>query len=256
MSDLIVLVKKDLLEQWRTKKILILAIVFLFVAIGSPILAKLTPELLKNISVPGMTINIPTPTYVDSLDQFIKNTSQIALLVLVFVVAGAVCDEKNKKTLEMLLTKPISRSNFILSKFVSYFVSIGLVFVAASVIFYLYTISVFSTFNFVNFSLMASNVLLYILMIASITILASTVVKNSIAAGGIGFISFILFGTIFSMIKQIKDYSPNLIFSKYTDVVKHGWNHDLAIPLFIIIVTIAIAIASAILLFRTQEIER
>jgi ABC-2 type transport system permease protein len=256
MSDLIVLVKKDLLEQWRTKKILILAVVFLFVAIGSPILAKLTPELLKNISVPGMTINLPVATYVDSLDQFIKNTSQIALLVLVFVVAGAVSDEKNKKTLEMLLTKPISRTNFILSKFISNFVSIGLVFAAASFVFYLYTISLFSTFDFVNFLLMAGNVLLYILMIASITILASTVVKNSIAAGGIGFISYILFGTIFSMVKQIKDYSPNLIFSKYIDVVKHGWSHDLAIPLLIIIITIAIAIASAILLFRTQEIER
>lgn len=256
MSDLLVLAKKDLLEQWRTKKILILAIVFLFVAIGSPIFAKITPELLKNISVPGMTINIPTPTYTDSLDQFIKNTSQIALLVLVFVVAGAVSDEKNKKTLEMLLTKPISRTNFILSKFISYFASIGLVFAVASLIFYFYTISLFSVFNFVNFSLMAGNVLLYILMIASITILASTVLKNSIVAGGIGFISFILFGTIFSIINQVKDYSPNLIFSKYTDVVKHGWNHDLVITIFIIVIVIVFAITTAILLFRNQEIER
>lgn len=256
MSDLMVLVRKDLLEQWRTKKILILAIVFLFVAIGSPIFAKITPEILKNISVPGMTINIPTPTYVDSLDQFIKNTSQIALLVLVFVVAGAVVDEKNKKTLEMLLTKPISRTNFILSKFISYYVSIGLVFAAASLIFYFYTISLFSVFNFVNFSLMAGNVLLYILMIASIAILASTVVKNSIAAGGIGFISFILFGTIFSMINQIKDFSPNLIFSDYADVVKNGWSNDLALPLLFICLAIIIAVTASIMLFRVQEIER
>jgi len=256
MSDLLVLIRKDLLEQWRTKKILILIVVFLFVAIGSPILAKLTPELLKNISVPGMTINLPAATYIDSLDQFIKNISQIALLVLVFVVAGAVSDEKNKKTLEMLLTKPISRTNFILSKFISNFVSIGLIFTTTSIIFYLYTISVFSSFNFVDFSLMAGNVLLYILMITSITILASTVVKNSIAAGGIGFISYILFGTIFSMVEQIKDFSPNLIFSNYANVVRHGWDNDLVIPLLIIVITTVVAITTAILLFKTQEIER
>lgn len=256
MSDLAVLVKKDLLEQWRTKKILILIIVFSFVAIGSPIFAKITPEILKSVSVPGMTINIPTPTYIDSLDQFIKNTSQIALLVLVFVVAGAVSDEKNKKTLEMLLTKPVSRTNFILSKFVASFVSIGSVFIAMSIIFYLYTVSLFSVFDFTHFSLMVGNVLLYILMIVSITILASTIVKNSITAGGIGFISFIVFGAIFGIIKQIENYSPNLIFSRYTNVVKYGWNHDLTVPIFIIVITIILAITMAILLFRTQEIER
>lgn len=256
MSDLTVLIKKDLLEQWRTKKILILVIVFLFVALASPIFAKLTPELLKNISVPGMIINLPEPTYVDSLDQFIKNTSQIALLVIVFVVAGAVADEKNRRTLEMLLSKPVSRTNFVLSKFVSYFVSIGLIFASASLIFYLYTVSVFSGFNFVNFSIMAGNVLLYILMIVSITILASTFVKNSIAAGGIGFISFILFGTIFSLFDKIKDFSPNLIFSNYKDVVANGWSHDLLAPLLIIVFAIILSVATSVLLFRFQEIER
>lgn len=256
MSSLSVLIKKDLLEQWRTKKILILAIVFLFVAIGSPIFAKLTPELLKNISVPGMTINLPDPTYVDSLDQFIKNTSQMALLVLVFVVTGAVADEKNRRTLEMLLSKPVSRIDFILSKFVSNFVSIGTVFVIASLIFYLYTVSVFSSFDFINFSMMAGNVLLYILMIISITILASTIVKNSIAAGGIGFICYILFGTIFSLSGAIKDYSPNMIFSNYKDVVIHGWNQDLLIPLLVIIFVMMLSITTAIIIFRIQEIER
>lgn len=256
MSNLSALIKKDLMEQWRTKKILILIIVLLFVAIGSPIFAKLTPELLKNISVPGMTINLPDPTYVDSLDQFIKNTSQIALLVLVFVVAGAVVDEKNRRTLEMLLSKPVSRIDFITSKFISYFVSIGAVFVGASLTFYLYTVSVFSGFDIINFSIMAGNVLLYIFMIVSITILASTVVKNSIAAGGIGFISYILFGTIFSLIESIKDFSPNLIFSNYKDVVVHGWNYDLLMPILVIVSVIAISIITSILLFRAQEIER
>lgn len=253
---LLTLTRKDLLEQWRTKKILILSIVFLFVAISSPIIAKLTPELLKSISVPGLTINLPPPTYSDSIDQFIKNVSQIALLVLVFVIAGAVADEKNRKTLEILLTKPVSRMVFILSKFKSYFISISLVFAACSAIFYLYTVSTFSTFDALNFAIMAGNVLLYILMISSITILASTFVKNPIAAGGIGFVSYILFGTIFDFFEPLKKYSPNKIFSIYKDTVAHGWNGDLLLPILVMTGVIIVSVFLAILIFRRQEVER
>jgi ABC-2 type transport system permease protein len=256
MKTLFTLIRKDLLEQWRTKKILILSIIFLFVAIASPIIAKITPELLKSVSVPGLTIKLPTPTYLDSLDQFIKNISQIALLVLVFVVAGAVSDEKNRKTLEILLTKPISRTLFILSKFKAYFISVTAIFAVSAVIFYLYTVSTFATFNLLNFAIMAGNVLLYILMIASVTILASTIVNNSIAAGGIGFVVYILFGTVFSLIEPIKKYSPNTIFSNYKDLVTNGWNSDLFWPLMVIIAVILVSVVTAILVFKRQEIER
>jgi ABC-2 type transport system permease protein len=231
-------------------------IIFLFVAISSPIIAKLTPELLKSISIPGLTINLPPPTYADSLDQFIKNISQIALLVLVFIVAGAVSDEKNRKTLEILLTKPVSRTLFILSKFKAYFISIAAVYVVTSTIFYLYTVSTFSTFNLLNFSIMAGNVLLYILMIVSITILASTMFSSSLAAGGVGFASHIIFGTIFDLVEPLKKYSPNKIFSMYQEVVKSGWNNDLFLPIILILFVIIISIILSLIMFRRQEIER
>lgn len=256
MRELTVLVRKELKEQLRTKKILILAIIFLFVAVASPILAKVTPELLKNISVPGMTINLPEATYKDSLDQFIKNISQIALLVLVFVVAGTVSDEKSKKTLEIVLTKPISRTKFILAKFIGNFLSISAVFLVASALFYTYTVTTFSAFSLANFSLMAVIVLLYVLMIVAITILASTLVRNSILAGGIGFVSFILFGTVFSLIHAIKQYSPNVIFSNYKDVVLSGWSQDLAWPTVVVVSVIVVATFVAVFFFRKQEIER
>lgn len=182
MSNLVTLIKKELLEQNRTKKLLILAVVFLFVAVASPIFAQMTPMILKSISIPGVNLNLPDPTYTDSIDQFIKNVSQIALLVIVFIVAGSVVDEKNKKTLDMVLSKPVSRVTFVLSKFIGYFVSIGLIFFASSLIFYLYTVSIFGGFSFINFLLMAMMVCLYILMIVAVTIFASTIVKNIVAA--------------------------------------------------------------------------
>jgi ABC-type transport system involved in multi-copper enzyme maturation permease subunit len=117
-------------------------------------------------------------------------------------------------------------------------------------------VTTFVSFSFANFSVMASIILLYILMIAAITILASTIVNSSILAGGIGFICYILIGTIFSLIGSITKYSPNLIFSNYLRVVSYGWNSDLVIPLMIIFVLIMISMILSVALFRKQEIER
>lgn len=256
IQTLLVLIKKDLMEQWRTKKIIILSIIFLFVAISSPIMAKIMPEVMKSISVPGMTINLPASTYSDSIDQFVKNISQIALLVIIFIVAGAVSDEKNKKTLEILLTKPISRPLFILSKFKAYFASIVVIFTISSLVFYLYTVSIFGTFNLLNFTIMSANILIYTLMIVAVTILASTITKSSIAAGGIGFLSYILFSTIFSLIKPLQKFSPNMIFDNYKTVINTGWTNDLFLPLIVILFVIIISVLLSVFLFKKQEIER
>lgn len=256
MKSFTTLIRKDLMEQWRTKKILTLLIVFLFAAIASPIMAKLTPELMKSLNVPGLIINLPTPTFFDSIDQFVKNVSQIALLVLVFVVAGAVSDEKNRKTLEIVLTKPISRVRFILSKFSAYFISVSAIFIASATIFYLYTSSVFEWFNFANFVIVAACILAYLLMISAITILASTIVNNSIAAGGIGFIFYILFGTVMDLIAPLKDFSPNIFLTNYKDIIKNGWNGDLLLPVITMFIAIITSMLIAIYSFRKQEIER
>lgn len=256
MSKMTVLIRKEILEQWRTKKILIICVIFLFIAVASPILAKILPEIMKSVSVPGLSINLPESTYQDSLDQFIKNISQIALLVLVFVVAGVVSDEKSKKTLEIVMTKPISRHKFILSKFISSFLTISVIFVTASVIFYAYTTSIFSPFNLVNYLIMALSILLYILMIVSITIFASTIVKNSIMAGGIGFASYILFGTIFGLFEGIEKFSPNFIFSNYQMIISNGWSNDLIYPIIVTVCLIAVSVMTTIIVFKRQEIDK
>lgn len=256
MSNLVTLIKKELLEQNRTKKLLILAVVFLFVAVASPIFAQMTPMILKSISIPGMNLNLPDPTYTDSIDQFIKNVSQIALLVIVFIVAGSVVDEKNKKTLDMVLSKPVSRVTFVLSKFIGYFVSIGLIFFASSLIFYLYTVSIFGGFSFINFLLMAMMVCLYILMIVAVTIFASTIVKNIVVAAGIGFVSFILFGAVASLVEAFKKFSPNYVFSNYQHIVSVGWTNELILPLLSTLLIVMLSVVASIVLFKKQEIER
>ncbi len=257
MKQFLILARKDLLEFTRSKKLLIVVVVFLFVAISSPILAKITPLLLKSIpTTPGLTIKVPEPTFMDAIDQFVKNISQIALIVLVFVVAGSVADEKSRRNLEILLSKPVTRAKFILSKFASYLGPISVLFVLSAVGFYVYTSSTFASFSFGNFMMMSLLALLSILMVLSITILASTFVKNGLAAAGIGYGTYILIDITFGLVKKITQYSPNYVFSNYKDLITSGWNNNFVIPAIIALGVIILSVSASILLFQGQEVER
>jgi len=257
MSTTGVLFKKDLMEQVRSRKALILAVVFLFLALVSPISAKLMPQLLKNFVVQGgVTISIPEATYNDAVAQFVKNAGQLVVFLLIFVVAGAVADEKIRKTLEMVLVKPVSRSAFILSKFLAYFSTITLSYAVSSLLFYLYTVSIFESFSGLNFSIVAVLTLIYLLLIISVTIFASTLSRSPAIAGVIGLFSSFIFGSILGLFSSTAGYAPGYILAHYSDVMRQGWSVEFAPPTMVSIALIIVFVSLSIIAFAKQEIER
>ncbi len=117
MRAYIAFVKKEFTEGFRTYKIFILAMVYLLFGFMNPIVAKITPDLLKAVMPEGITISLPPPSAIDSWAQFFKNISQTGLVVVVIIFSGIMASEFDKGTLINLLTKGLSRSNVILAKF-------------------------------------------------------------------------------------------------------------------------------------------
>lgn len=251
------MMKKEILEIYRSKKFLILVIVFAFIAISSPILAKLIPTILKSMpATPGLTINFPDPTWKDSIDQLVKNLAQFGMIVILLMFSGAVAEEKNKKTLELVLTKPISRVSFLLSKFFASALYIKLVFIASAIVFYLYTLNLFGSFSLVNFIWLSFFLLIFLTLILAVTIFFSTVSKNQITAAGMALLVSILFTTVFGLIKQISDYSPTYVMSNYKALILEGKIVDFLPSALTSVGLILILVLGAIFLFRKQEIER
>lgn len=250
-----VLLSKEIKEYLKTKKLLILAIVFLFVAISSPIVAKIIPGLLSGKEMNGIVITIPTATAKDALDQFAKNISQLAILVLIFLVSGSIAGEKSNKTLELVLSKPVSRSSLILAKFAANKIALLTVYIVSGIIFYFYTASILGKLNFGFFILFLILSFAYLFVIESLTIFASTFVNN-LGAVGIGFAGIIAFSLFDTLVKDWAKYSPYYFLGQYKEIVASGWNNQYIIPLIVAAILIACFIYFSTAIFKHQEIER
>ena len=87
MKTFIIFLKKEILEQIRTKKLMILGLLFIFFGILNPLTAKMTPWLLEVLSESmessGINITIVEITALDSWVQFFKN---IPMLLIIFIL--------------------------------------------------------------------------------------------------------------------------------------------------------------------------
>lgn len=111
---------KEVIEIVRTWRIWVLPGVLLFFALSGPPLAKLMPQLIKSIGTgqTGIVITMPAPTYLDAYAQWIKNLGQIGVFLLLGVSAGIVAAEKASGTAALVLTKPVSRTGFVVAKYI------------------------------------------------------------------------------------------------------------------------------------------
>lgn len=120
MKQMILFTGKELKELWKTCRFLILCAVLLLFGMSSPLLAKLTPELFSQLDLGlGAPLNLPEATFLDAYAQFFKNMTQICLIVLVLVLSGTVPHELKSGTAVLMLSKGLTRSSFVLSKYVA-----------------------------------------------------------------------------------------------------------------------------------------
>jgi ABC-2 type transport system permease protein len=109
---------KEVRQLWRTKRMLVTGAVFLVFGMGSPLIAKIIPDIFR--SVPGMEQFaglIPVPSAADAMDQYLKNLTQFGFLLAVLLGMGAVVGEKEQGVAPMILSKPMPRWAFLAGKF-------------------------------------------------------------------------------------------------------------------------------------------
>lgn len=253
MTSLMVFVDKEIKEQLRTYKTLIIITVLLLFGITSPILAKIMPELIGNMDL-SYEINMPPATYLDAFGQFFNNLTQMGVIVVILVFTGSVSGEKTKGTIILMLTKRLSRKSFILSKFISMIMLFTVGYLLSVVAFLFYTTTLFKEAQLENVMLSLFCLWLFMVIIIAITILTSTLSSNNYIATMAAFGGwFLLLMTAY--IPKVKEVTP-LVLATWNMSILDGIKDfkDLSSPIFSGILLIIVFIGITCWILKKQEI--
>jgi ABC-2 type transport system permease protein len=253
MSGFAALLRKELLEQWRTTRLPVVATVFLLVGLSSPLLARFTPEIIKAVASGQFQITLPTPTSADAYDQLAKNLGQFGALIAVLLAMGSVATEKERGTAALILTKPAGRGAFLVAKLVAIATTLGVATAIAAAGAWFYTLVLFEPLPVAGFVAAAALQWLALVAYAAITFLGSTLTRSSLAAAGLGVAAFIVLG-ILSIVPAIGPYLPTGLGGPARGLALGLLGVDAVGPTIASIVLICGLTGVAWLSFRRQEL--
>ncbi len=210
------LLKKELREQWRTYRLLIVGSIFLMFGITTPLTLKYLPQILESAGE-GMTIEVPPPTAAQSLAEYAGTIAQVGALVVVLVGMGSVANELRSGTAVMTLSKPVGRGAFVGAKLAAMSVTFLVSMAVASAFCFGYTVWLIEgagVMSFVELNLLLGVFLVFCL---AVTLALSSLFKSSLAAGGIA-LSVVLGQALLGAVPYVGDFMPNKIL---------GWGNSL-----------------------------
>ena len=192
--------RKEILENWRTHRFLVVAAVLTVFGLLSPVSAKFMPEIFKRF--PGaeqFVAMIPPPTVKDAVEQYVKNIGQFALIIGILMSMGSVVLEKDKGTASLMLVKPLSRWTFLLSKLTALMAVFAASFLLAGLGAYYYTLFLFEPLPLLPWLGLNCLLLIYTLVYVALTLFFSTLGRSQAIAGGLSLAALAVLGILGSI---------------------------------------------------------
>jgi ABC-2 type transport system permease protein len=250
-----VALRKELMEQWRTYRLLVVvAVLLLFGGFIAPLTAKYTPELIEALAPGGSDIAqlIPEPTASVAVQEYIESISQFGVLVALLVTMGAVAGEKAKGTAALMLVKPLPRGVFLGAKFVALGVTFAVGLLIAAVACYYYTLVLFEAIDISSWLALNGLLLLFLLVWVAVTLFCSTLTSSQVVAGGLAF-GLLMLLSILSALPRVGDYLPGRLVSWAGGMMNGG-----ADPIWTAVggsvVLVLVALIGAWAIFERQEL--
>ena len=252
MIGLMPLLKKELMEQLRTYKLLIVGAIFLLFGITTPLMLKYLPQILELAGGSGLEITIPPPTAIQSLAEYTSTIGQIGLLVAVLMAMGSVANEIRHGTAVITLSKPVSRAAFVNAKLIAMGLTFLVSLAVASLFCYGYTIWLIGEASILAF--VGQNLLLglFLIFCLTVTLLFSSLFKSPLAAGGTA-IALLIAQSALSAIPRIGDLFPGKLLS-WGNVLLAGGSNSYWLALVITVAIIIGCIWFAQLRLRYKDI--
>jgi ABC-2 type transport system permease protein len=102
----------------RTHRLLTLVGIYVFFGLTGPLTARYLSALLGRLGTEGVRVEFPDPVPADGVAQFVGNTSQIGLLVVVLVAASALSFDARREMAVFLRTRVRAVRDIVLPSYV------------------------------------------------------------------------------------------------------------------------------------------
>jgi ABC-2 type transport system permease protein len=255
MNGFAAFVRKEAVEIFRTWRIWVLPGILLVFAVTGPLTAKYTPEILASVGgsqLSAIAKAIPAPTYVDAYAQWIKNLSQIALFAIIIIYGGLVSAESKSGTAILVLTKPVSRTAFVVAKALVHSLFLVLTVAVGTLITWAGTALLFGTAPAGDLVAAAGAWLVFGVLFLSIMTALSVLVSSQAGAAGIGLGVYALV-SISAIWEPLAKYSPAALAGQpMAMAVGHG--ADVTWPIVTSVVLSVALVALAAVVFRRKEL--
>lgn len=208
MGGMFTFIKKEIIEKLRTGKLVIFMIISVLFGILNPAIAKLTPYLLEKFadSEQGVKITMDTDGALMAWQQFGKNMPMLIIIMCV-LFASTVVSEFQKGTIIPVITKGLSKQKIIIAKFLVMFLTWTVGYIICFYITYFYTAFYWDNKVVQDMGTMVLCYWLFGVMILSLIILFSTIVKETTGVIiGVGLVYFIM--SLLSIAKTVAEYLP------------------------------------------------
>lgn len=251
-----VLLRKELLESWRTLRLPIIAGLFLLVGFTSPLLAKFLPEIIKAAAGDQLPqVPIPTPVAADAGLQLWKNLAQFGAIAAIVLAMGSVAAERDRGTAAFVLSKTASRGAFLAAKMVAIAAVLGLGVVLAVAVAWFYTAVLFEPLPIAGWVAFGVLAWIGITVWAAITFAASAVTGSTAAAAGIGFVALLAL-SLLGAIPNVGKWLPGALADPAIALAagKPVETGDVASAVVGSLVITVIAVVVAVASFRRQEL--
>lgn len=258
MRQLIAFTKKEFMEARRTGRFLILTIIFILLGIMNPLVAKLTPLIMKEFSdsfeetgiiVTEAACNVDALT---SWTQYFKNIP-MGLIVFLLMFSGIIAFELQKGTFVNMITKGMIRKNIILSKTIVLLAVWTVNYWLCFFITYIYNAYYWDNSIAKNIFFAAFCVYMFGVWLVTLLIMMSTVFSTAsavlVSTGGAFFVVYML-----SMIPDLKKFLPIKLMDANNLLSNVGQVGDYAVSLGIISALIIVQISTAITEFNRKVI--
>lgn len=245
MTGFSVWLQKELLEIRSTWRLWVLPILFLIFAVVSPVLAEVTPAILKSFASeePGTVITLPDPVPADALRQWGQSLSQIVLFAVIIATAGIVSTELRTGTASLVLVKPLSRRAFVLAKALAQGIFLTALTILGTAVCAIVTQLIFGEVPLADLVRTSAIWLLLVLVFIAMMVLLSTLLASQAGAAGAGIASFFAL-SIAALWRPLRDYSVAGLIPAI-DEAAIGQAPDILIPVMSGIVLVALLLAFA-----------